>query len=219
MNEKSVPACRLQADITAVAEAWGQSPYYDQAEKWTFAFWSDQSKFRKLFSKLDLTSVIELACGHGRHSEQIVRDAGRIVLIDIFETNLDRCRERLGRFENVSFLLGDGRTFRPLDDGSATSVFCYDAMVHFSPAMVRSYLLDCGRVLAPGGMGLFHHSNYPAPLDKHYGQNPQARNHMTQPLFAEYAKDAGLNVVESIVIPWGNIKDLDAVSLVSRAEV
>jgi ubiquinone/menaquinone biosynthesis C-methylase UbiE len=216
MPETEAPRIPLQQDIATVAEAWAKSPYYEDAEKWTFLFWDSGTEFRRLFDRLDLTAVVELACGHGRHSERIVGSAGRIVMIDIFESNLDYCRRRVGNHPNVSFLKGDGGSFRPLEDNSTTAIFCYDAMVHFSPEMVRSYLQDATRILKPGGMCLFHHSNYPAPLNQHYGQNPHARNHMTVPLFESYAKAAGLSVVETTVIPWGAEPDLDAVSLLTK---
>lgn len=89
-------------------------------------------------------------------------------------------------------------------------------MVHFSPDIVQNYLKDAARILKPEGMGLFHHSNYAAPMDRHYGQNPHARNHMTKDLFAYFAAQAGLKVVESVVIDWSTSKDLDCVSLVRR---
>jgi hypothetical protein len=90
-------------------------------------------------------------------------------------------------------------------------------MVHFSPEMVESYLQDSIRVLKPGGMALFHHSNYPAPLDRHYGQNPHARNHMTVELFAKLVQDAGLQLETSKTIKWGNEENLDAISLVRKS--
>jgi ubiquinone/menaquinone biosynthesis C-methylase UbiE len=210
------PSDRLEQDIATVAEAWAESTYYNDAERWTFLFWAPHTEFRRLFDKLDLTYVIELACGHGRHSENIVQQAGRIVLMDIFESNLEFCRNRLGSNPKLSYIRGDGGTFRPVDDNSVTAIFCYDAMVHFSPAMVRSYLHDAARVLRPGGKALFHHSNYPAPQDRHYGQNPHARNHMTAALFAAYVQAAGLSVVETKVIPWSGQADLDALSLVRK---
>lgn len=90
-------------------------------------------------------------------------------------------------------------------------------MVHFSPDIVRSYLLDTARVLRPNGQALFHHSNYPAPENVSYGKNPHARNHMTQHLFCRSAREAQLTVVESIIIPWSNEPDLDCITLVKMA--
>lgn len=222
MNDRqaeSVASDALRKDISVVAEAWADSPYYEKAERWTFLFWAPHTQFRRLFDRLDLTSVVELACGHGRHTENIVNTAGHVTMIDIFDSNLDACRTRLGRHQNVSFLKGDGSTFQPIDDGSITSVFCYDAMVHFSPEMVRCYLTDAERILVPGGMALFHHSNYPAPMNRHYGQNPHARNHMTKELFAGYVTMAGLQMVETRTMAWGSVPDLDCISLVQKPEV
>jgi hypothetical protein len=46
-------------------------------------------------------------------------------------------------------------------------------------------------------MALYHHSNYAAPLDRHYGQNPLARNHMTEGLFRQFSDQAGLTLIAS----------------------
>ena len=206
----------LEKDISVVAEAWAASRYYVEAEQWTHLFWAESTPFRRFFNRLDLTSVVELACGHGRHAANIVRAAGSITMIDIFDQNLEACRNRLGGYPNVSFVKGDGSTFRPVEDNSTTAVFCYDAMVHFSPEMVRAYLEDAARILRPGGMALFHHSNYPAPPDRHYGKNPHARNHMTLALFAGMAEHAGLPVTEAVTLPWGGVADLDCLSLLTK---
>jgi ubiquinone/menaquinone biosynthesis C-methylase UbiE len=210
---------RLEEDILVVAKAWADSPYYERAEQFTSMFWAPQSHFRRFFDKLDLISVVELACGHGRHTANIPKTARYITIIDIFEKNLEVCRNRLGARSNISFVKGDGSSFRPVVDSSTTAIFCYDAMVHFTPEMVRSYLCDAARILRPGGLALFHHSNYPAPPDRHYGQNPHARNHMTAALFAKLAEQAGLQVVEMVIIPRGEVSDLDCLSLLIKPEI
>jgi ubiquinone/menaquinone biosynthesis C-methylase UbiE len=206
---------QLEQQVKLVGEAWEKSVYYDNAERWTHLFWDEGTAFREMFSRLDLTYVIELACGHGRHSEKVADEAGHIVMVDIFEDNLAYCRKRLAGRKNIEFLRGSGTAY-PVTDSVATSVFCYDAMVHFSPDMVAAYMHDTARVLKLGGKALFHHSNYPAPLDRHYGENPHARNHMTAALFAEHAKSAGLTVDEQRIFRWGQHNDLDALTLVSK---
>jgi ubiquinone/menaquinone biosynthesis C-methylase UbiE len=206
----------LQDQVATVGAAWHVSPYYEDAEKWTHLFWGSQTEFRKMFDQLDLASVIELACGHGRHAERIKDIVEQLILIDIVEENLLYCQRRLGTESKLTYIKGDGITFHPVVSDSVTAIFCYDAMVHFSPEMVESYLRDSARVLKPGGMALFHHSNYPASLEKHYGQNPLARNHMTVGLFGKMAQDVGLRVEAFKTIKWGNYEDLDAISLVRR---
>jgi hypothetical protein len=41
---------------------------------------------------------------------------------------------------------------------------------------------------------------------------------MTQTMFRDLSEKAGLSVVRSKVIDWGNAKDLDCVTLVERSQ-
>jgi ubiquinone/menaquinone biosynthesis C-methylase UbiE len=207
----------LEENVRVVSSPWQESAYYEDAEAWTHLFWNESSLFSRLFRRLDLRNTIELACGYGRHAERCVAQCGTLTLVDVFESNLDRCRERLGRHSNVRFLRGNGYDFTGIEVGQVTAIYCYDAMVHFSPDLVESYLKDAARILSPGGMALLHHSNHPTPPGiVHYGQNPHARNHMTHDLFRELAERAGLLIVESQPMAWGGMPDLDRVSLLAR---
>lgn len=203
----------IEESVRLVGQSWKHSPYYDNAERLMHVFWREGTPFRRLFDRLDLTSALELACGHGRHSEHIVERCGHLILMDIHQENIEFCRSRLAAFANVECHVNSGHDFRPVADGSLTSIFSYDAMVHFSPDVVRAYLADTARVLTPYGMALYHHSNYAAPLDRPYSRNPQARNHMTTALFEQYCAEAGLVIEESIIMSWGGEPDLDCVSL------
>jgi len=206
----------LKRSVMIVGEAWKSSPYYMDAERWTFVFWEKGGIFRKMLDQMDLEITLELACGHGRHAERVASLTSRLILMDIHEENLAVCRERLKEHDHIEYVLNNGYDFQPVSDSSLSAIFCYDAMVHFSQDIVQSYLYDAARVLKPGGMALFHHSNYPGGNEVHYGQNPHARNRMTQELFMQMATNAGLMVVESVIIPWGGIPDLDCLTLLKR---
>jgi SAM-dependent methyltransferase len=206
----------IEKSVEVVGAAWRQSPYYDDAERWTILFWNDETPFRKFFDQLDLDTVLELACGHGRHSAKVAPQCGRLILMDIFQENIDFSRRRLRFFNNVESHVNNGYNFQPIADGSLSSIFCYDAMVHFAPEVVRSYLKDTARVLKPGGRALFHHSNYPTAPKEHYGQNPHSRNQMTEATFREFTRDAGLETLGTQIISWGQIPDLDCSSLVGK---
>ena len=206
----------LRSLVQEVAKPWDKSPYYENAEKLTHIFWGDSSKFKPLFEKLDLTVTLELACGHGRHAEIVQPMAGKLILMDVFQDNLDVCKRRLSDKSNVVYLLGNGFSFDPVEDRTVSAIYCYDAMVHFAPKLVESYIKDVSRVLKPGGMALFHHSNYVAPVNQHYGRNPNARNKMTRDLFNSYAKGVKLDIVEAFEMSWGGHTDLDGVTLLRR---
>jgi SAM-dependent methyltransferase len=203
----------LAASVEVVGEPWKDSAYYDIAERFTAYFWDADSQFRATFDRLDLTDALELACGHGRHAQIVAPMAGRLVLMDILEDNLAACRKRMAPFAHVQIVRNNGYDFEPVPARSLSAIYCYDSMVHFSPDLVASYLRDATRVLKPGGMALFHHSNFDADPSVHYGQNPHARNRMTMAMFAELANAAGLEIVESRTIDWGDAMQLDGLTL------
>ncbi len=190
---------------------------YETAEQWTRLFWTKDRIFRKLFDQLDLANTVELACGHGRHDEQCSQLCGTLTLIDIFPAHLDKCRQRLAGRTNIRYVLGNGYDFTGIPDASITAIFSYDAMVHFAPDMMKSYINDAARILAPGGCFLSHHSNYSAnPDSPSYGLNPHARNHMSYELLQLFTTAAGLQILESTSLSWGGTKDLDRVSLLLK---
>lgn len=209
----------LKSAVEISGSAWKVSPYYEDAEKWMHVFWSDRSVFVPFFQHLDLTSVIELACGHGRHAEQIAARAGKLLMMDIHEENIRISRQRLAKFPHVMAMTNNGFDFQPVADASVTSIFCYDAMVHFEPELVDSYLRDTVRVLRPGGRAFFHHSNYTGSRDQHYAHNPAQRNVMGQGEFQLLALTHGLVVLRSQVIPWANIPAIDCLTLVEKPAV
>ena len=206
----------IKEEVNIVMSPWQNSPYYDDAEKWTHLFWGENTIFRRNFDKLDLASVIELACGYGRHSERVAPLAGKLTLIDVFDENLIKCRNRLAKFNNVTYCLGNGFDFSPVQASSTTAIFCYDAMVHFSMDIMVSYLKETSRVLKPGGMALYHHSNYQGPALAHYGQHPHARNVMNFDYFKEYARKSDLVIVDSVSMDWGGVSDLDRLTLLIK---
>ncbi len=215
----------LSRSIETVKLAWEESTYYNTAEKWTPIFWGDEFPFRRMFEQLDVERCAELACGHGRHAEQLMRLKGDRVKIlyclDVIQANVDFTSRRLSRFPQVHCLLIEGKDFQPIDTGTLTAIYCYDAMVHFSPDIVQSYLVDAHRVLKPGGRVFLHHSNLDAPTtgntrETYYGKNPNARNHMTLDIFTKLVEAASLRILETQQIDWGGVANLDRISLLER---
>ena len=219
MDDKLAPR-EVEALARSEAMVWEASPYYDDAERWTWLFWSEAHAFRPLFDELDLTRVLELACGHGRHSEYILSHyearLGSLVMMDILQSNVDHCKARLGQWDNVLVLVNNGADFQPTQASSLTSIFCYDAMVHFDRQVIQSYLADTARVLAPGGKALFHHSNYSFDPDAPFGANPHARAFMSKGLFAKYAQLGGLKVLQQTILDWGKETALDCLTLLAK---
>ncbi|HXP23386.1 MAG TPA: class I SAM-dependent methyltransferase [Candidatus Sulfotelmatobacter sp.] len=216
MSDSPKDRSSLEQAVESGARPWTESPFYERAEPFVHVFWNDGTVFRRLFDELELDSVLELACGHGRQSAQLVERAQKLVLMDVIEENVEFCKKRFQGQPHISFVRNNGHSFQPVQDGSLSAIVCYDSMVHFAPEVVAAYLIDAARVLRPGGKALLHHSNYSAAPGKNFGLNPHARNHMSKDLFAAYANEAGLEILESVIIPWAKEPNLDCVSLLRR---
>lgn len=200
-----------------IGKDWITSPYYEEAEqKWMHVFWDPKVWFRIMFNQLDSSIILELACGHGRHSAQMKDWDNQKILMDINQTNINYCIQRFAGDPRYTAIVNNGYDCKPLSDMFCTAVFCYDAMVHFDSEVVFSYLRDIFRVLKPGGRALLHHSNYTGNPGGNYSENPHCRNYMSQSLFVHYSKKSGFDIVDSVTINWGYEPDLDCVTLISK---
>jgi SAM-dependent methyltransferase len=176
-----------------------------------------------IIKDLDFSSVLDLACGHGRNSEYLRKHTKELHLLDVNQSCLDACKERFGdEKEGTKFYyhLTQGNNLKALPDSSITLVYTWDSMVHFDKLVVKDYVLEIKRVLKPGGYAFLHHSNYGAVApDTDWAQNTGTRSDMSAELMHEYANQAGLEVVKQQLQGrkegWGT-DDLDCVSLLRR---
>ena len=127
--------------------------YYSKAEsnEWLAPFWNEGSVFRNKFNQLDLSNVIELACGFGRHLTKYYQFAGAITLVDYSQENIDYCKERFHDKSNIFYYRNNGIDLKDLKSNSYSSCFSYDAMHQFEMMDVYGYLKEMYRVLVRGG--------------------------------------------------------------------
>lgn len=212
---------KVNRDYCAFFHIDAMDVYFDSADSdhALGIFWGIESPFHKMFEKLDLTNVIELACGRGRHVDKYYDKAGLITLVDILEKNIEYCKERFAGREGISYYQNNGYDLSELRDGGYTAIFTYDSMVHFEMFDIFSYLKETYRVLKPGGMGLFHHSNLMTDYSQTFENagNPDARNFMSKELFAYLAYKAGLEIVEQQIVDWTQ-PEMDCITLVRKSE-
>ena len=187
-----------------VAAFWQQGGpdcgYFQAADKdhWVQTFWASDSVFRAAFEQLDRTSMLEIACGSGRHSWQVRGTLPDLTLLDTSQGALSLARQRFVHYPQVQYIhapTGLGLADCGITKETFTSIFSFDAMVHFEPKTVQAYLHDSFRVLKPGGRCLFHHSNYDQRPGGDFARNPGWRNYMNTQLFNEFATAAGFQIV------------------------
>ncbi len=197
----------------------GMNEYFDEAEgeELISVFWGSRSIFKRLFQELDLTNIIELACGRGRHVPNYINSSGHVTLVDILQKNIDICRTRFGSDERISYYKNQGYDLKELNDEEYTSIFSYDAMVHFELLDINSYLADFYRILKPGGRALLHHSNFDAMYDGRFDHSlVYGRSFMNYKIFSYLAIHAGFIVLDQQLLRWHNLPDMDCVSLLEK---
>lgn len=96
--------------------------------------------------------AVEIGCGMGRICLALAERFTEVVGVDISAEMLARARE-LVPAENVEFRLTEGASLPGLADASVDLVLSFTVFQHIpSVEVIRSYVMDAGRVLAPGGV-------------------------------------------------------------------
>ncbi|GMV25440.1 MAG: hypothetical protein AMXMBFR58_14710 [Phycisphaerae bacterium] len=195
---------------------WQESEYYEQAEPFIRAQWD--AHIWPLVKDADFSVTLDLAAGAGRNSNLLKDLAKELWIVDINQTNIDRCKARFAEYRGpcrINYAVNDGTSLSMIATGSLTMVYSFDAMVHFDPQVIRQYVREFARVMKPGATGFCHHSNYgswAADPNSHWQSNPHWRSHMTAALFKQYCEEAGLEITRQVIHSWGGTTDLDCFS-------
>ncbi len=194
--------------------------YFDAAERVMDVQWDNT--IWPIIKDSDFSSVLELACGHGRNSAKLLQHTQDIVLVDANASGIEACRLRFaGSSASIGYHVTDGNHFRMVPDSSITFGYSWDSMVHFDKLVVRDYLFEFARTLKPGGTAFLHTSNYGAiKPNSSWTTNHGSRSDLSRELFNNYAAEAGLSIefqrLSGRADGWG-VDDLDCVSVVSKS--
>lgn len=177
----------------------------------------------------DGARVVEIAAGHGRWTEHLLRRAGHVTIVEVDQDCLDACVERFAGTDNLATYLTDGWAVPVVPDRSVDFIWSFDSMVHMPPEVVRGYLGEIARTLRPGGIAVLHHaglSHWSLPLahlTKYAGRPGRAiqrlagqgrlrhggsRSAVSRQSMHKWVTDAGL-VVEAQTQAWGDEHQFD----------
>jgi SAM-dependent methyltransferase len=105
--------------------------------------------------------AVEIGSGLGRMCAALAERFDRVVGVDIAPEMVRQARELVDD-PRITFHVGDGRHITGVGDGSADLVLSFTVFQHI-PAVhiIEGYIVDAGRVLAPGGVLVFQWNNEP----------------------------------------------------------
>ncbi|HEV2148435.1 MAG TPA: class I SAM-dependent methyltransferase [Longimicrobiaceae bacterium] len=117
--------------------------------------WSHRSRFRRarmLVRPYAGGRLLDYGCGDGLFLEMVRDLFPERVGTDVWEAQLDECRERYAGDAGVSFL--SPAALGAEHDGAYPVVTCMEVLEHCPPAELEGVLRDLARLVSPGGVVL-----------------------------------------------------------------
>src|SRR3954466_220732 len=113
------------------------------------------SELEGLFGRLGADprggTCVEVGCGPGRMTGALAERFDRVLALDVSPAMLEQAKANVTA-PNVEFLAVPGDRLEGVADASADALVCHVVLQHRPSArVVRSHLLEFGRVLAPAG--------------------------------------------------------------------
>jgi SAM-dependent methyltransferase len=155
-------------DLDAIRETWNRGTgWISGGAEWSGPWGGPESQWWgtllpriRAFVPADL--VLELGPGEGRWSRYLRSLADQLILVDVAEHCVERCRRLFEDDHQVSCHLGDGTSLPMVADHSVDFVFSFDSLVHAEADVLRAYAHEFARTLKPDGVAFIHHSNMAA---------------------------------------------------------
>jgi SAM-dependent methyltransferase len=106
-------------------------------------------------------TCVEVGCGDGRMTVALAHRWRTVLAVDVSPEMLRRASER--RLANVQFQLVSGVALDGVGDAVADQLVCYGVLQHFpTTRLLRAYVLEFARTLAPAGEAVIHLPVIPA---------------------------------------------------------
>lgn len=147
--------------------------------------------------------ILEIGAGPGRLSAYMGAHAEKLILTDLAEAAAEIAQDRFKADPRVEVHVTNGQDLQPVPDGSVSFVFSFYSLVHSDPETMAAYVDEIGRVLAPGGAALLHHSNAGACVPGASGELPTFNDLKTSAAtVANLARARGFDLWSQELFSW-----------------
>src|SRR5207244_607593 len=155
-------------------------------------------------------------------------------LVDLASKCIETCKRRFQGCTHLHYHVNDGQSLPMIADNSIDFAFSFDSLVHVNREVIRGYLRELARTLAPDGVAFLHHSNLGeyafssriinrlpfADTLERWGlieRNPHYRApDVSASNFAVDGRAAGLVCISQELINWGCRRLNDCFSVVTQ---
>ena len=210
-------------DLAWNREKWNDShPWPEGGDEWSAAWGGPKAQwwgaiFPRITRWLPAARILEIAPGHGRWTQFLLRQADDYYGVDLSPRAIERCRQRFSAYSRARFVVNDGRSLEAVPDGSVDFVFSYDSMVHLELDVMQVYCAEIVRKLSGDGVAFIHHSNAANGVDE---ENPNAEGRgrtVSSQAVKAAVEEAGGRMIVQEEINWGSRARIDCMSTFCRA--
>lgn len=140
--------------------------------------------------------VLDVGCRYGAHSVELARRFDcEVVASDVIPRHLEKAREEIAKegLEGRIRVVEAPIESLPLDDGAVDHIWCRDMLNH---VRLREALVECARVLRPGGRMLVYQTFAtellePQEAERLFSAVAIVPENMSRAYFEELAREAG----------------------------
>lgn len=112
------------------------------------------ARLTSLAPSVPRTDVLDFGCGVGRVTRALGDHFQRVVGVDVARSMIDRARSR-NQNPRCSYVVNEAPHLRCFRDAEFPVVYSRLVLQHIRPGLVRRYIPELVRVLAPGGVLMF----------------------------------------------------------------
>ena len=144
---------------------WGETYTWTEAgEEWSRHWGSARmqwygSLLPRISAFVPAETILEIAPGYGRWTAFLKDLCSELIIVDLSEKCIDRCRQRFADCSHISYFVNDGMSLEMVVDGSVDFIFTFDSLVHAEDVVLKAYVAEFAKKLRPNGAAFIHHSN------------------------------------------------------------
>jgi 2-polyprenyl-3-methyl-5-hydroxy-6-metoxy-1,4-benzoquinol methylase len=144
---------------------WNETYHWPEAgEEWSKAWGSARMQWHgsilpRISNFVPADTILEVAPGRGRWTAFLKDLCKRLIIVDLSESCIDRCRQRFADCTHISYFVNDGKSLEMVANGGVDFIFSFDSLVHAEDAVLEAYTAEVAKKLRPSGAAFIHHSN------------------------------------------------------------
>jgi SAM-dependent methyltransferase len=146
------PYGAILTGLTGELPEWSVEQFFETGEADAARFMADLERIAPTVGR---GRLLDFGCGVGRVARALANHFQSVVGIDAAATMIAHARDLNGSYRNCEFVLNGDVHLHGFDTGTFDVIYSRLVLQHIPPALVRVYIPELVRVLAPGGVLMF----------------------------------------------------------------